>query len=67
MSETPTPEKIERARHLVALAHHIVNHPVSTGPVWSKYSAQDSRTALDALFEAHMLLSGKTPQSEGKS
>jgi len=50
---------IRRAAHLIALAHHNLNHPVQAGPVWAKYPRPEIKTALDALYEAHLLLEGR--------
>ena len=53
-----TLEQQDRIIGLIQVAHEYINHPSKAGPKWATYEAKKPRLALDALWEAHLLLTG---------
>jgi len=49
---------VEQAARLIRFAHGILNRPISAGPMYAKYKRKNADAATNALWEAHLLLTG---------
>lgn len=49
-------DELKRARELVVFIHTVVNHPSTSGAVWTKYPADKAQQVINATWELGLLL-----------